>query len=202
VLSFVQSRQRARVGTSTDPTRDALNSGGIAKGKALSDRDSEWTESELYRPKRNLKRFPELQWTHPDRIFFACVACHILAHAFLRRPEHSRFRAIWTRPANGSSGNHVIATDGEIVFDFHGYSRWPDLLAHAHKKNRVYMSGWSCALIELPQDVLISEAKSLTYDGLHLREPGQFLHDPLPRADAFIDRVAQRYDQLTNSATA
>ena len=33
----------------------------------------------MYRPKRNVKRIPELQWAHPDRIFFACGACHILA---------------------------------------------------------------------------------------------------------------------------
>jgi hypothetical protein len=31
--------------------------------------------------------------------------------------------------------------------------------------------------------------KSRGYDGLWLREPGQFLHDALPRADRFLDRV-------------
>ncbi len=40
----------------------------------------------------------------------------------------------------------------------------------------------------LPQDALISEAKSKTYDGLWLREPGRFLHDALPRARAFLCR--------------
>lgn len=37
-------------------------------------------------------------------------------------------------------------------------------------------------------DVLVSEPKARRYDGLRLREPGQFLHDALPRARAFLDR--------------
>ena len=40
----------------------------------------------------------------------------------------------------------------------------------------------------VPVDVLISEPKSRTFDGLWLREPGQFLQDALPRARAFLDR--------------
>jgi hypothetical protein len=40
----------------------------------------------------------------------------------------------------------------------------------------------------LPSNVLVSEARSRTYDGLWLREPGQFLHNALPRAQAFLDR--------------
>jgi hypothetical protein len=38
--------------------------------------------------------------------------------------------------------------------------------------------------------VLISEAKSRTYDGLWLRQPDQFLYDALPRAYRFLDRFA------------
>jgi hypothetical protein len=34
---------------------------------------------------------------------------------------------------------------------------------------------------------LISEAKSRAF-GLWLAEPGQFLHDPLPRARRYLDR--------------
>jgi hypothetical protein len=36
--------------------------------------------------------------------------------------------------------------------------------------------------------VLISEARPRRYDGLWLREPQQFLHDALPRAERFLDR--------------
>ena len=144
----------------------------------------------MYRPKRNVKRIPELQWAHPDRIFFACGACHILAYAFLERFPAAGFRAIWMKPAEGFSGNHVVATDGRLAFDFHGYSRWDELLSHAARKNSRWMPGWDYSLVELPPDVLISEAKSRTYDGLWLRGPEQFLHDALPRARAFLDRFA------------
>ena len=142
----------------------------------------------MFRPKRNVKRIPELQWALPDRIFFACGACHILAYAFLAQFPGCGFRAIWIRPGSGFSGNHVVATDGDTAFDFHGYSKWEKLLSHATRKNGRWMPGWTCTLVDLPADVLISEAKSRTYDGLWLRGPEQFLHDALPRARAYLDR--------------
>jgi hypothetical protein len=144
----------------------------------------------MFYPKRNVKRIPELRWAQPERIFFACGACHILAYAFLERFPGGDFRAIWMKPASGFIGNHVVATDGETAFDFHGYSRWDKLLAHARRKNGQRMPGWSCTLIELPADVLISEEKSRTYDGLWLRGPKQYLHDAMPRARAFVRRFA------------
>jgi hypothetical protein len=160
----------------------------------------------MFYPKRNVKRFPELQWALPDRIFFACGACHILAYAFLERFPGRGFHAVWFKPDKGFTGNHVVATDGEIAFDFHGYSRWDKLLAHARRKNGHRMPGWNCALVELPPDVLVSEAKSKTYDGLWLRGPEQYLHDALPRARAYLDRfrppVSLDGDRSANSATA
>jgi hypothetical protein len=139
----------------------------------------------MYRPKRSVKRIPELQWALPDRIFFACGACHILAYAFLERFPAAGYRAIWMKPAQGFTGNHVVATDGSLAFDFHGCSRWDELLLHAARKNRRWMPGWNCSLVELPAEALVSEAKSRTYEGLWLRGPEQFLHDALPRARAF-----------------
>ena len=44
-------------------------------------------------------------------------------------------------------------------------------------------------MVELPHDVLISEAKSRSYDGLWLREPKQFLHDAMPRAERYLERI-------------
>lgn len=144
--------------------------------------------SPMFYPKRNVKRFPELQWALPDRIFFACGACHILAYAYLERFQGRGFRAVWLKPDRGFTGNHVVATDGDIAFDFHGYSGWDRLLSHAGRKNGRFMPGWNCTLVELPQDVLVSEQKSRTYDGLWLRGPEQYLHDALPRARAYLDR--------------
>jgi hypothetical protein len=58
--------------------------------------------------------------------------------------------------------------------------------------------------VPLPRDVLVSEVKSRAVDGLWLREPGQFLHDALPRARHFLDRfddVLQRNAGRLRGAT-
>jgi hypothetical protein len=75
----------------------------------------------------------------------------------------------------------VYVVDGAVKRD-------PALLAHERCKANRWWPGWSCQLVPLPAEVLVSEAKSRTYDGLWLREPKQFLHDALPRARAFLDR--------------
>lgn len=138
--------------------------------------------------KHSVKRKPELQWALGDRQFFACGACHILAYAFLERYARAGFGAVWIKPAPGHIGNHVIATDGKLAFDYHGFSAWPHLLSHTVRKAERLIPGWSHTLVPLPHDVLISEAKSKTIDGLWLRGPEQFLHDALPRARAYLDR--------------
>ncbi|MBE9555233.1 MAG: hypothetical protein IMF08_00115 [Proteobacteria bacterium] len=135
-----------------------------------------------------IKRDPHLRWNLPDRVFFTAGACHILAWAFMDRHAHAGFRAVWVKPSAGFTGNHIVAVRGDLAFDCHGYSDWPALLAHMREKAGRWWPGWNYTLVELPADVLVSEAKSLTYDGLHLREPGQFLHDALPRARGFLDR--------------
>lgn len=130
----------------------------------------------------------EMRWALPDRVFFACGACHVLAWAFLDRYGAPDMKALWLKPGPGfRTGNHIfVATDG-WVFDYHGYSRREAFLAHTFRRARHYWPGWDAELIELPRDVLVSEAASRTYDGLWLREPRQFLHDALPRARAYID---------------
>jgi hypothetical protein len=55
------------------------------------------------------------------------------------------------------------------------------------KANR-WWPGWTAELVPLPKDVLISEMKSRQYDRLWLREPGQYLHDAMPRAQQFLLR--------------
>jgi hypothetical protein len=67
-------------------------------------------------------------------------------------------------------------------------------MAHMHAKANRWWPGWNCMLIELPPEVLVSEAKSRNYDGLWLRKPNQFLHDAMPRAERYLDRM------LSNSA--
>jgi hypothetical protein len=142
----------------------------------------------MYKIPDSIKRDPVLRWNLPDRVFFAAGACHLLAWAFLERYPDRGFRAVWIKPSAGFTGNHIVAVRGDVAFDYHGWSAWPALRAHMAAKAKRWWPGWDYALVDLPADVLVSEAKSLTWDGLHLREPGQFLHDALPRARAFLDR--------------
>ena len=127
------------------------------------------------------------RWALPDRIFFACGACQVLAYAALQ--TFPGFKAVWIKPHEGYTGNHIVAVCGDTAFDYHGFSDWHTLLAHMRGKARRWWPGWDADLIELPQDVLISNAKSRTYEGLWLRQPDQFLHDAMPRAYRFLDRL-------------
>lgn len=142
----------------------------------------------MYRIDESKKRDRHLRWGLPDRVFFACGACHILAYAFLERYGSQRARALWIKPDAGFSGNHIFIDGGAWAFDYHGYSGREQLLTHTRIKAARWYPGWTASLMELPSDVLISESKSRTYDGLWLREPKQFLHDALPRARDYLDR--------------
>ena len=70
-----------------------------------------------------------------------------------------------------------------------GRWRWT-WCSRATRRLRQHWPGWNATLVPLPAAVLVSEALSRTYDGLWLREPGQFLHDALPRARAYLARFA------------
>ncbi|SJZ39489.1 hypothetical protein SAMN02745126_00853 [Enhydrobacter aerosaccus] len=129
-----------------------------------------------------------MRWNLPDRVFFACGACHILAYAFLERYGDADYQTLWIRPAAGHIGNHIVIATDAWVFDFHGYSDRQTFLRHTWKRARQRWPGWDAALVLIPKDVLISEARSRQYEGLWLREPHQFLHDALPRARRYVDR--------------
>jgi hypothetical protein len=135
-----------------------------------------------------VKQDPLRRWALPDRVFFACGACHILAYAFIKARPTSGFAPIWIRPTRGFIGNHIVAVRDNLAFDYHGFSIWPRLLKHMELKANRWWPGWSAELVALPLDVLISERKSREYDGLWLREPKQFLHDAMPRAESFVLR--------------
>jgi hypothetical protein len=134
------------------------------------------------------KSDPEMRWALPDRVFFACGACHILAYAFLKRWGRGEMRAVWIKPDAGHIGNHIYVEARDWVFDYHGYSETAMFLTHTWRRARQRWPGWGATRIPLPTDVLVSRAKSLTYQGLSLREPSQFLHDATPRAKAYLDR--------------
>jgi len=142
----------------------------------------------MYRLAPGLKADPLRRWALPDRVFFAAGACHILCFAFLRRYPRSGAQSLWFRPAAGFTGNHIVAVGPGWIFDYHGYSDPTAFRTHLWRKARRWWPGWSATEITLPPHVLVSEAESKRFDGLWLREPRQFLHDALPRADRFLDR--------------
>jgi hypothetical protein len=134
------------------------------------------------------KSDPHKRWALPDRVFFACGACHILAYAFLERWGRPGMEAVWIKPDAGHTGNHVFVAYGQWAFDYHGYSSKPGFLAHVWQGARRRWPGWDARLVTLPGDVLISNEKSRSYEGLWLREPGQFLYDAMPRVKTYLDR--------------
>src|ERR1700704_3510362 len=121
--------------------------------------------------KRDLAR----QWSLPDRVFFAAGACHILAYAFLEAYPESGFEPFWIRPAVGHTGNHVVVVRGEVVFDYHGYSRWSAYWAHTKRRANHHWPGWHADILTIRQEALVSNAQAQEYEGLRMKEPSQYL---------------------------
>src|SRR5471032_3305755 len=61
-------------------------------------------------------------WHRSDRPFFAAGACHVLAAAFLEVYPNAGFHPFLILPGPGLRGSHVFVSDGETVFDYHGFS--------------------------------------------------------------------------------
>lgn len=153
----------------------------------------------MYTPRHNhSKRDLAARWAWPDRVFFACGACHILAYAYLKRWGRDGDQAVWIKPAKGLGGNHVFVDLGDLVFDFHGFSERDAFLDHYWYRARKALPGWDGELVDLPTEVLISEAKSKTYEGLWLREPKQFHRDALPRAENFLEKYEHAHSSWTD----
>ena len=102
---------------------------------------------------------------------------------------------VWIKPKPGYWGNHVFIDGGTWAFDYHGYSAKPAFIEHTWRGARRRWPGWEGEMIALPREVLISEPLSKTYDGLWLREPRQFLHDAMPRAEAYLQRFPSPPDR-------
>jgi hypothetical protein len=98
-----------------------------------------------------------MRWALPDRLFFACGACHILAYAFLERYDARSFQVFWQKPDAGFTGNHVFVSTDDWVFDYHGYSNREAFLAHTNRKANRWWPGWNATLVPLTCDVLVSE---------------------------------------------
>jgi hypothetical protein len=140
----------------------------------------------MYILKRGTRRDKFRQWALPDRVFFAAGACHILAHAFLERYSDPSFQAVWIRPKFAFAGNHIFVSNGDLSFDYHGYTVETRLIEHFCRRARRFMPGWDADIIAVSVS-LVSFEQARTI-GLFIREPGQFLHNPIPRAHKFLGR--------------
>ncbi|MCR6660233.1 MAG: hypothetical protein NVV72_13155 [Asticcacaulis sp.] len=139
----------------------------------------------MYALKPGTKENPEKRWALPDRIFFGFGACHILAGVFLEMPPVSGFYAERIVPHDGFWGNHIYVTNGIIACDYHGYSRRDRMLHHYMKGWRDRYPGWGCTLekvdFHLLDTVALNQRKMLG--------PDQYLHNAIPRARRFIERI-------------
>ena len=138
-------------------------------------------------PKSNLKKRCAL----PDRVFFACGACHILAHVFLEKYALSDVKIIWIKPNLNHTGNHIFVSFRDIVFDFHGYSDKKTYLSHYWKRAKQLYPDWNASLVEIMPESLIVEGPSKRYEGLYLRAPHQFFCNPIPRAENYLAKIEQ-----------
>jgi hypothetical protein len=123
-------------------------------------------------------------WHRPDRVFFAAGACHLLAAAFLETYSAAGYYPIIIRPEEGYRGTHVAVSNGEFVFDYHGYTEEPRYCAHFFKKIGRFFPGWQGTILALNE---FPGGESFCRKYLH-RLPDQYLFDPRPRALSFLRR--------------
>ncbi len=143
----------------------------------------------MYRLMAGIKKDPERRWALPDRIFFGHGACHILAGIYLSRPPLPGFHAERIIPSNAFAGNHIYVTNGDIAFDYHGYCGRERLLAHHRRSWSRQIEGWDCTVETVDFDLL----STAELNARKMRGPDQYLFDPRPRAQRFIDRVDHGY---------
>ncbi len=136
----------------------------------------------MYWPIPGIKKHPEKRWNQPDRIFFGFGACHILAGVFLEDAPFEGFYGEWIVPTEGFQGNHIYVTDGQITFDFHGYSKRERLIAHYWRKHKSRYSDWDAEIVKVDFPLLdTAELNARKHLG-----PDQYFGDPLPRARRYI----------------
>ncbi|MFE0016535.1 hypothetical protein ACFWXH_16920 [Mesorhizobium sp. NPDC059054] len=139
----------------------------------------------MYVLKPGIKKDLPRQWALPDRIFFGHGACHILAGVYLEQPPLPGFHAERIVPIGNLAGNHVYTTDGVIVFDYHGYSHRNRLLEHHGRSWSTQHPGWCCEIEKVDFSLLDTAA----LNARKMRGPDQYLHDAIPRARRFLERI-------------
>ena len=140
----------------------------------------------MYTLMPGIKGDPVRRWALPDRIFFGHGACHILAGVYLANPPLRGFYAERIIPGEGFAGNHIYVTDGNVTFDNHGYALRMRLLQYfTDGWSRRSSVGWHCRLERVDFDLLDQSA----LNERRMLGPDQYLHNPVPRARKFIERL-------------
>lgn len=131
------------------------------------------------------KEDPIRRWGLPDRIFFGHGACHILAGMYLELFPQMPFRPFMIQPAVGFTGSHVFVCDGQIAFDYHGYSVAERLTAHHRKVWTFQYPDWDADV--LPVDFPLLDTHEL--NARNMRGPDQYLADAAQRARRYLLRI-------------
>ena len=135
-----------------------------------------------------LKKDAYSSWHRPDRAFFASGACHILAHVFCAQFADGGFSPHLILPRKGFRGTHVFVFNGRMSFDYHGLTLGDRLLRSYFRKLGRRFRGWEADVIPIPHS-LIGPEFCAAYSH---RRPDQYLHDPIPRAERFLERLLTR----------
>lgn len=124
-----------------------------------------------------------LSWRRSDKAFFAAGACHILAWTFLRREDRpAGFTPIGLHAAGERYPDHVYVSNGTWAFDHDGWTLEDELL-------EVTRAASPEAVIERTHPTRNLE---LFCAENNYRLPSQYAFDPLPRANAYLDRFPAR----------
>lgn len=134
--------------------------------------------------KPNIKQNPVKRWALSDRVFFGHGTCHILAGVYLKTILSPDFHAIWIKPIKDFSGYHIFVTNGDITFDYHGYSTFEKLVAHHRKGWSQQYKDWDCTFERVEFNLL----DKTSLNSRKMKSPNQYLHDPILRAERFIKK--------------
>ena len=144
----------------------------------------------MYFLKPEIKDDQELRWNLPDRIIFGYGACHILAGVYLDVFSRSKYRAHWIKPFDDFHGYHIFVTDGNVAFDFHGYSQRGRLITHHERGWSRRYPGWCANIVEV--DFSLLDMQSL--NARKMLGPDQYLYNPIVRAREFLQKYGLDYE--------
>ncbi|MEH0845969.1 hypothetical protein V6U81_26680 [Micromonospora sp. CPCC 205711] len=137
-----------------------------------------------YTPAAKFRRTPaeradqRLSWKRSDQAFFAAGACHVLAWVALERYASAGFGIVGLRQFGEPYVSHVIISNGRWAFDHDGWTPLPELLrATAEYEPH---PRWELLPITSTLRKFCAAHRS--------RMPGQYAHDPVPRAREYLQQ--------------